>query len=247
MHAIETEEYRGLTIKIYPDDDPMSPRECDNLGTMACWHRRYNLGDVQPSCDPEAYLLDLLPNEVIERLEARQERDYQRRAANLNGTEFRNVCAELNEAHKERVMAEIEKRFIVLPLYLYDHSGITMRTSPFSCPWDSGQVGIIHVDLDKVRKEYSTKRITKAIREKAVKCLQSEVEVYSTFIEGGFTGYVVEDEDGEHVDSCWGFDDPKFCMEQAKEAADYEADERAKKAADASLDTDGECCLEAGF
>ena len=27
---------------------------------------------------------------------------------------------------------------IALPLYLYDHSGITMNTTGFSCPWDSG-------------------------------------------------------------------------------------------------------------
>lgn len=27
---------------------------------------------------------------------------------------------------------------IILPLYLYDHSGITIATSPFGCRWDSG-------------------------------------------------------------------------------------------------------------
>ena len=31
--------------------------------------------------------------------------------------------------------------YIYLPLYLYDHSGITMNTTGFSCQWDSGQVG----------------------------------------------------------------------------------------------------------
>ena len=33
---------------------------------------------------------------------------------------------------------------VILPLYLYDHSGITMNTCGFSCPWDSGQVGWIY-------------------------------------------------------------------------------------------------------
>ena len=32
------------------------------------------------------------------------------------------------------------KDVIGLPLFLYDHSGITMSTSVFSCPWDSVQV-----------------------------------------------------------------------------------------------------------
>jgi hypothetical protein len=40
-----------------------------------------------------------------------------------------------------------KREMIVVPLYLYDHSGITMSTSPFSCPWDSGQVGYIWVPL----------------------------------------------------------------------------------------------------
>ncbi len=35
-------------------------------------------------------------------------------------------------------------KYVILPLYLYDHGGITMRTNPFSCPWDSGQVGWIY-------------------------------------------------------------------------------------------------------
>ena len=38
------------------------------------------------------------------------------------------------------------KRHLELPLYLYDHSGLTIATTPFSCPWDSGQVGWIAVE-----------------------------------------------------------------------------------------------------
>lgn len=45
QQAIETEEYRGLTIKLYRDEHPESPREWDNMGKMVCFHRRYNLGD----------------------------------------------------------------------------------------------------------------------------------------------------------------------------------------------------------
>ena len=46
------------------------------------------------------------------------------------------------------------KEYIALPVYLYEHSGTTVSTSPFSCPWDSGFFGIIAVPLDKVRREY---------------------------------------------------------------------------------------------
>ena len=44
----------------------------------------------------------------------------------------------------ERLMKVISQKYLMLPLYLYDHSGITMNTTGFSCPWDSGQVGWIY-------------------------------------------------------------------------------------------------------
>ncbi len=42
---IETEHYKGYAIELYPDDNPDNPRDWDNLGTMVCSHRNYNLGD----------------------------------------------------------------------------------------------------------------------------------------------------------------------------------------------------------
>ena len=45
---METEEYKGYTIKIEHDDYPDNPRDWDNAGEMVCWHRRYNLGDEEP-------------------------------------------------------------------------------------------------------------------------------------------------------------------------------------------------------
>lgn len=46
-----------------------------------------------------------------------------------------------------------EKDNIILPLYLYDHSGITISTSPFGCQWDSGQVGFIYCSKKRFLKE----------------------------------------------------------------------------------------------
>jgi len=41
-------------------------------------------------------------------------------------------------------------KYVILPLYLYDHGGITMSTNPFSCPWDDGgQVGWIYASKQK--------------------------------------------------------------------------------------------------
>ncbi|WP_180902481.1 hypothetical protein [Martelella soudanensis] len=46
MFELHRETLHDKTIRIVPDPDPMNPRvECDTLGTMICWHPRYNLGD----------------------------------------------------------------------------------------------------------------------------------------------------------------------------------------------------------
>lgn len=53
---IETIEYRGFNINIYPDFDPMDPRsEFDNFGIMICKHPNYILGDKQ----------DMIAEEII--------------------------------------------------------------------------------------------------------------------------------------------------------------------------------------
>jgi len=106
------------------------------------------------------------------------------------------------EEAKELVQRE---DVISLPLYLYDHSGITMNTTGFSCPWDSGQVGFIYVTKEKVRKEYGKKAVSQKLRAKVLECLRGEVQTYDDFITGNVYGYVVESKDGKHVDSCWGF------------------------------------------
>jgi hypothetical protein len=130
----------------------------------------------------------------------------------------------LGDKHTFRSPEEVEEFLsktphVALPLYLYDHSGITMSTSPFSCPWDSGRVGIIYVTLAQLRTEYNVKRITKTVREKAIKVLQSEVEEYDRFIRGEVYRYEILDENGEEVDSCGGFIGLDYAIEAAREAA----------------------------
>ena len=175
---IHTEEAHGCTIKVFPDEATETPRDWDNLGTMICFHRRYNLGDKHEMSVEEAQALSR------------------------------------------------RKDVIALPLYLYDHSGLAMSTSnagyPFNCPWDAGCVGFIYVTREKIRKEYDCKRVTKAILEKVIKCLQGEVTCYHQYLSGSVYGYVVEDAEGNQVDSCWGYYgdyDDEYMMYEARQAA----------------------------
>ncbi len=59
MDALETMDYKGTTIEIHRDEFGYSPREDDNLGTMVCFHRRYVLGDEQPTGDSKEWLEEL--------------------------------------------------------------------------------------------------------------------------------------------------------------------------------------------
>ena len=100
---------------------------------------------------------------------------------------------------EEALKLEASKDVITLPMYMYDHSGVSIRTTPFSCPWDSGKLGFIYVTKEAVRKEYGWKVLTKSRVEKIKSYLEGEVEVYNQYINGDIWGYNCGD------DSCWGF------------------------------------------
>lgn len=104
---------------------------------------------------------------------------------------------------------------VILPLYLYDHSGITMNTTGFSCPWDSGQVGFIYTTRDKIRKWFGKRKTTPELLEKARESLVSEVKTYDKYLCGESYGFRIYKND-EEIDSCWGYDDIDYCMTEAE-------------------------------
>lgn len=105
----------------------------------------------------------------------------------------------------ERALTRDHDAAIILPLYLYDHSGITMSTTPFPCRWDSGQVGFIYLTRAKIKEEFGWTRLTAKRRQQLTRYLEGEVELYDQYLRGDTYGFRIEDDDGEEVDSCWGF------------------------------------------
>jgi hypothetical protein len=203
------EEYKGCKIELEYDDHPESPREWSNVGTMVCWHRRYDLGDEQPKCSPEEWFL----NQVQGGHRWNEEKAKREQAIR---DEQAQVVAdpELDDAldRVERSMEDdtelcrelFEKDNIILPLYLYDHSGISMSTGSFSCPWDSGQVGFIYCSVADARKEWPSASDAE-VRKEAEKYLKFEVETYDNFLTGQVVGFVALDPAGEVIESCHGF------------------------------------------
>ena len=113
---------------------------------------------------------------------------------------------------------EIGKNVIALPLYLYDHGGVTISTVPFSCSWDSGQVGYIYINKDKVRKEFNVKRISQKLKTQVLETLVDEVKDYDYYIRGEVYCYQIDNEDN---DSCFGYYGEEEAIRGAKETIDY--------------------------
>ena len=76
-------------------------------------------------------------------------------------------------------------------IYSYEHGMMTVSTRPFSCPWDSGLLGIVAVKKDAVND-------TKEAFENYVKTLDQ-------LLQGDVYTFIIEDEMGEQVDCCCGF------------------------------------------
>lgn len=216
-----TEVYKGYRIVLKYDTDASNPRkEYDNLGHMVCFHKRYDLGDEHNYENPQALILDL---------------------TYLDEDELgRNPNDDLGDGSKHRIVWE--------PLYLYDHSGITMRTTPFGDPWDSGQVGVIYITYDAIAKDLGLTDVgnkwTPTPEQIAVyeKILKGEVETYDQYIRGDVYGYSIyaADEEAQNVDededpptedddefwmddeeeSCWGFFGEAYAIQEAKDAID---------------------------
>jgi hypothetical protein len=79
-----------------------------------------------------------------------------------------------------------------------------MKTSRFSCPWDSGQVGYIYVTYENIKKNWNVKRVTKKLIKQTAEMLENEVKIYNDYLIGNVYGYVVK-RNGGQVDSCWGY------------------------------------------
>ena len=108
------------------------------------------------------------------------------------------------EAELAQLKEEALSNYILIPLYLYDHSGITMRTASFSCGWDSGQVGWIYVTVAQAHENWPKLDLLD-LKGRAARYLEGEVNEYDMYLTGDCWGYAVVDEAGDELDTCWGF------------------------------------------
>ena len=116
--------------------------------------------------------------------------------------DFDEVC----DGHPGNIRKSFLQKHVALNLFLYDHSGLSISSGPFSCRWDSGWFGIVAVSVEQVKKEYGWKVLTQSRRKKIEEYLQNEIDTYNEYLHGEVYGFQVtpEDDDTEkhiaHID-----------------------------------------------
>lgn len=294
---VDTFEHAGLHVRILweehvdENDNPRTNQD-GNVGVMFCDYRGYTLGDSDapdprdqkadcPKCEgtgmsgkwevrDQIYALieeDFASCESAERYIERNQPD---NGAAWHAEETNcTVCegdGEVELSIVEYLVREHGAK-VVLPLFVYEHSGITMscganlvtnedsmrskgRFVGDAAGWDTSTVGVIF-DTTETREACGQED---ASVEDIAKQLSEEVAYYAAYLEGSVFGYEVvraepdEDgdvdlDDGEVLDSCWGFlelnvhKDDAYVRTEAKWAAERCAKDivrEAELAADAA-------------
>lgn len=109
-------------------------------------------------------------------------------------------------------------------LFKYDHSVVAFSARTFvgraqHAEWDSGSIGLILIKRTPTWDD-TTKRHEVA---------EAWCKSLTTWVNGWYYGYVAEDAQGNHLDSCWGYDDMAYCIEEAKMSAQYHANKAGVK------------------
>jgi len=227
MEAIHTEEYRGHTIEIVPDCDADSPREDDgNLSVMACWARRYSLGDDKTKWDeqwetPQEFLnwAKEHPEMVVAKLylydhtiQSISMESFVGRAhhadwdSGIIGFIYMDPMKIITDTSPIGALSYIDKKFVTYgPRGKHKINGAVARAT-----------------LKRLEKAFKSKTVTKDIRLAALGNMRAETEHYDTFVRGQVYGYSVDGPLSD--DSCWGYfgdyDETGGALDEAKSAID---------------------------
>lgn len=164
--TITATDGRKFRLVIDTDEYPEDPRSWDNLGTMLCCCHDYRLGDCNSNRETKEQLIEICrkygkSDEEIDEMTFTEEIQFILSQDNICG----------------------------LPLWIYDHSGISISTGAVDS-WDSSFVGLIFVEKDYYLAQTCLKDETDW-KAKAKKTLEAEVETYDDYLTGGVFSYTL--------------------------------------------------------
>ena len=218
------------------NDPFLNPRQYDSESAahLYCWHRRYSLGDKHDYVSPEDFLYDLAEqyigmDKIRERIVsgstnievARADEMFLLIEHNPSGEQYVVAEAETeNKLFSDENKRDILEAFnfspisllqtgddvVILPLYLMDHSGLSISVSDFCDRWDSGQVGWAFAAKDEFVKQSGFDE--KDWKANALKTIKAEVKQYDQYLTDDVYWaeiFTLEDGEWESADNCGGF------------------------------------------
>lgn len=226
MGCIYNEIYlsTGQRIVVEYDDYAENPRksfDC-SVAHFRDWHSRYDIGDYtsgksNDGCNDAKVIK---PDDDFEYLYIVASEIYKvSRDEELNAVfrRLRQAVEDLDEVYDDAVLQRRKsalavrlrnfiKRFaVVLPLYMLDHSGVSISTRGFADSWDSGQVGFVFLLKKKYLYSCTTKRNYRIAD--IEKCIEGEVEMYNQYLRGEVYSITVIDAEGNEDTVCGYYGD----------------------------------------
>lgn len=179
-----------LVLTIWPDYDAELPRgECDRVVIWAKdTHRRHNFHEEASET-------------VLDRIKSRMPIPDDRE----------DEPSQIWWLYKNQTPTS---SYCIQPLFMYDHSGLRFSTAPFSCGWDSGQIGWVMTDATlwstEMGLKWDTERVNVGITE--------DVSILDDFYVYGAYGFTTEKKalcqccgqtiDDDSREDCGGFYGP---------------------------------------
>jgi len=127
----------------------------------------------------------------------------------------------LTEKQETRIQKWIDKNLFILPIYVYEHGGITMSTGGYGCQWDSGQAGYIFSDKKRALELTGKKKMNKAIEKKIYSAMERRIKYVAALCEGSVYGYTWD------YGGCGGYvvvdykADTEYIVNEVKSEIDY--------------------------
>lgn len=269
MELYESKEYRGRKINIYYDEDPDSPRSWDNVATFVCEYRDYSLGDeknIEDEIDrlfnkhvTSKAIIDYFVNTRHAELADKENDDdcgysYKYQVKWYDG-ELHDEYILADSTDDDKVAGEMAYEFgtgeklllieksgdvAILPISLYDHSGITMWLGStdwhVDSQWDCSSVGFAYIEKSIAESEGMLdpgEKYDHDWKKWAYERMKDEMHTYDQFLRGEVYGYMIENENGFEDGGCWGFFGSDFdengLMEEAKNEVDHDIQVEEKK------------------
>jgi len=123
---------------------------------------------------------------------------------------------QVNNSEELREMLKGHKAKYAMPLYVYEHSGISLKCFedkvgyPYNDQWDAGCIGMVYT----TKKLLKDNGLDKYPEDKVIEQMKTEIETYSQWCNGECYGFRLtelskcdkcEQSNDKEIDSCYGF------------------------------------------